>query len=291
MIMKIYFEKGNYSVRKNRILEWGRARTAQPKGIVFVPPLIGGSFSQQIRLLRPLIKENYDIFSFNYSGHGKSSNRFSMGETLFDTFHMLFHIQKENRQHLPVFAAASCFSAIPLINTASYFKEPFKKIVLINPVTRFNPGAVARSFTTYYKVSSDKKKRFNIYQAAGSYVNFLFPEIEKNRYNFGILELKRSRILKILSEFLFWNPLKNMQLEKTPVLCLYAKNDRILKIYDSDINIKYEESIQKICKKTLFYPLYGDHFLKCTETRKKTMRSILSFFQNESFAAYSYKSS
>jgi len=141
--MKTLFEKGRYSVGKKQSLEWIRVRTCSPRGLVFVPPLIGGNLSQQVSSFRWLIRREYDLVSFNYSGHGSS--------------------------------------------------------------------------------------------------------------------------------------LKELHLEKTSVLCLYARKDTVLEIYDHGARANYQNDILRVCPQTLFHPWDGDHFLSLPMAKGQAVRSILSF--------------
>jgi pimeloyl-ACP methyl ester carboxylesterase len=70
-------------------LEWIYAYVQHARGIVFVPPLIGGHAVQQVRMLRRLLHRRFNIFSFNYAGHGQSEGRFCLRTSLDNTLHML----------------------------------------------------------------------------------------------------------------------------------------------------------------------------------------------------------
>ena len=135
-----------------------------PRGIVFAPPLIGGSYAQQLSLLRWLGRLRYDILSFNYSGHGESTDKFSLRTSLDNTLCMASAFFPETRKRSPSLAGfAGCYSAIPLLYAAQQLGEPFERIVLVNPLTRLGPFAVLKSFFTYYKdlLSDRKSTRLN----------------------------------------------------------------------------------------------------------------------------------
>ena len=278
--MRIAFEKGSYSIGRGNTLEWVRVRNPSPQGLIFLPPLIGGNLSQQISMFRWLTRNRYDLISFNYSGHGNSSGNFSLRSTLRDTLYMLryaYSLSKKGK--LPLFGIASCYSAIPLLYAACRLKEPLGGVVLINAVLKLSPGTVVRSFWVYSKkMLSARTGIIKTLEAIVHYADFLFPGIRKGKEYFGILERRKVRLLRTLADFFTLDPLKRVCLQKTPVLCLYANQDRILDIYDGGVRINYKKELQRICPQTFFSPLDGNHFLPLQVTRDKAAKYITSFF-------------
>lgn len=279
--MKTFFKKGYLTIGKRNGLEWVRVINPFPKGIIFVPPLIGGNLSQQVSSFRWLIRRQYDLISFNYSGHGHSSDKFSLGATVRDTLHMLRHTSRLSQEEsLPLYGIASCYSAIPLLYAAHCLSEPFKRLVLINAITELGTQPVIKSFLTYYRMLYPNQNNLQMLLAAfEQYVDFLFPGIIKGKDNFGVLKRKRTRLLKVISEFFILNPLEGIYLKHTPVLCLYACKDRILKIYNMGVKVNYENDIRRRCPQALFHYLDDDHFFSLPNTRDEAMRSIISFLK------------
>jgi len=282
--MRVLFDKGIYAFETHS-LEWIRVKTLCPKAIAFIPPLIGGHYSQQVRYFRPLLYKNIDIISFNYSGHGNSTDKFSLEASLRDTIEMLNQAFKTSRnEKIPLYGIASCYASIPLFYACVYLKEPLIKIVLINAVCDLNPKAVIRSFMSYYRnIYHAQKKIPRLMDVIYQYLDFMFPGILKNRHSFGMLKRKRTRILKIIYDFLLLEPLKNIQPIQTPGLCLYSSQDRILKIFDAGSSSKYEQDIKNICPQIIFYSLEGDHYLSRSVVRKKAIDVIIDFFIQEAF--------
>ncbi|OEU53557.1 MAG: hypothetical protein BA861_02675 [Desulfobacterales bacterium S3730MH5] len=279
--MKTFFEKGHHAAGKGNSLEWVRVRNPLPRGVIFVPPLIGGDLSQQVSSFRCLIRRQYDLVSFNYSGHGSSSDRFSLGASIRDTLHMLCYAQRiSDQEQLPLLGIASCYSAIPLLYATNYLAEPLERLVLINAITEWSPKAVTRSFLTYYRrMFLTQKSLQRVIAAAGHYVDFLFPGIVKGRDYFGALERRRTRLFKTVSEFFTQKPLEAVRLKKTPVLCLYACKDIVLEIFDAGVKIDYENDIRRVCPQVLFHSVDGDHFLSLPIARDTALKSIISFLQ------------
>lgn len=279
--MTIVFEKGRCSKGPKDWIEWAGVRNTSPCGLIFLPPLIGGNLSQGIGTFRSLARKGYDLISFNYSGHGNSSGRFSPGAALRDTVHMLAHAQKvASKRRVPLFGIAPCYSAIPLLYSAHRLNEPLKGIVLINAVLQLNPVAVAKSFLAHYrKMFPDQIGFGKCLTALAHYADAMFPDIRKGRDGFGVLERKRVRLFATLADFLTQDPLQWVTLHKTEVLCLYARHDRILKMYDGDTWTDYRSDVSRICPRTQFRSLEGDHFLSHKTIRDRVAVYIKAFLQ------------
>lgn len=272
------FEKRRCFVSETESLEWVRVRDSSSRGLLFVSPLIGGSLSQQMRGFRALIREGYDLISFNYSGHGRSSDRFSLGAIVRDTSHMLAHTCLLGRQeHLPLFGIASCYSAIPILSAVHHFEEPLKGLVLINAIPNLSPRAGMKSFLTYYR-SKPSNRTGTVRLVAIDYLESL-SGIEKSKLYSGALERGRTRPFKTISEFFTLNPLDGVRLKRTPVLCLYACRDRVLQICDAGIGAGYEEVIRRTCSQVFFGSLDGDHLLSLPWARGEALTQIVSFFE------------
>ncbi len=279
--MKSCIHRGVYDNRNVGTIEWARIKTPSPEALVFILPLIGGNYTQQIRFFRWLVRKNLDIFSFNYSGHGKSSDKFSLRASIDNTLFILDHARRIcEREKIPLIGIASCYSSIPLLFASHQFSEPFSKLVLINPLTHLNPYAIVKSFTSYYyRFAGLQIKGKGLGKALAHYADYLFPEIVKGNDRFGILHRKRTRLWQVLLDFLRFSPLKDIILPKTKVLCLYAKNDKILDIFHS-ISYRetdFEKSIRKICPLACFSVVPGDHFLSPSPVRSRARKFILSF--------------
>ncbi len=260
-------------------LEWAQVRCARPRGLLFIPPLIGGEFSQQVSLFRRLVRRGYDLISFNYSGHGNSSGRFSPGAALRDTQTMLRHVRRiGTRQHLPIVGIGSCYSTIPLVHAADNLREPMRAIVLINPIIRLCPVTVARSFFSYYRhLCGIRGKLRKVSDALENYLEFLFPGILKGREYFGGLARKRTRLVKTVMDVILSDPLETVKIPNTPVLCLYSREDRIIDIFISGKRSEYESGILNVCPKTVFHVIEGDDFFSRPDTRGEALQRITAF--------------
>jgi hypothetical protein len=142
-----------------------------------------------------------------------------------------------------------------------------------------SPKAVVTSFLSHYgKVFARRRSGvLGLRQAVRDYAEVLFPGIAKGKRVFGALERSRARLMTTVAEFFSLRPLEQVRLEKTPVLCLYARKDPILEIYDGGIPAKYQKDMRRLCPRVLFHAVDTDHFFSIPTARGEAVRSIASF--------------
>ena len=278
---QIRISRGSRVEGRQLPLEWVRVKVNRPKGILFSPPLVGGRAVQQVRLFRPLIRQGFDMLTFSYSGHGTSGGRFSLSSSIRDTVQMLeCAVETAHRQALPLHGIASSYSAIPLLRAAHSKKEPFERLVLINPLTRIRTAPVLRSFLSFRrakrKIALPEQER-SLKADAAHFVETLFPSIWTGWRQFGALERGRSRPLRIAAESLLIEPLSGVAVRDTPVLCLYGNRDEILRIFHPKFGADFMPDVRKICPNVRFRPLPGGHFLRSRRLRRIALLSICGF--------------
>lgn len=266
-----------------RPVEWVEVRRAGARGILFVPPLIGGLGVQQVRTFRPLIRRGYHLISFNYAGHGRSGDKFSLSTTLEDAADVL-EVAGERAEalNLPLYGVGCCYGAIPLIHAAHQAaasgggkrESPIRKIVLINAILGLDISAAVRSFWSYYRRDCPGTA---IVEALERYLEFLFPGVRKSTVGFGELDRRRTRLFRTLAEAFSPDPLAAVRLTRTPNLCVYARHDSILSVYDSGPRSRYEKEIRRILPRTMFLPMKTDHFLTGTKERRHLCGAIAEF--------------
>ena len=276
--MKCRFERRRIRF-EFRNVEFIRLRTQFPRAMVFIPPLIGGNLAQQVRCFRKLAACGYDLASFTYSGHGKSTGRFSLDVALTDTVRVLDHVRRLCRiEGLPLSGIGSCAAAIPLLYAAAARPQAFSGLVLINAVTRIRLTSILGSLLTYYRVIFRRNhRRYTLADVIRSYFEFMLPEVVRTQGAFGELAFRRIKPVRIFFEILAWNPLKRLSLDQVPVLCLYGREDRILKLYEAGCESRYRARITRLCPKVRFVPLEGDHFLSRPEVRFGAISEMSAF--------------
>ena len=262
-------------------LQWVQTRLPAPRGLVFIPPLIGGSPAQQLGTFRWLLKDNLDLFSFNYTGHGGSSGKFSLAAPVRDTRRMLsLAANRADNSGLPLYGIAACYATIPMLNGALTSGEPFKKVVLINPLAALYQGTFLRSLYDYFKTGFDfQRPLLSLKKSIDSYLETLFPDIARGLAGFGTLSRKRTRVLRILFEWLSANNHLNFSLQQTPALCVYGRRDPILNLGGGTLRRTSLDCITKVCSPVTFRAINSDHFLSDSKSRATTRQAIRSFLK------------
>lgn len=276
--MQSRLEKGQLENGPDGCWEWVRLRHSRSQGLVFLPPLIGGNRSHLIRHFRFLAKFRFDLFSFSYSGHGNSANRFSPSRSIADTVTMLNKVLPVCRRNgLPLYGIAMSYAAMPVLCAARRLGEPFERLVLINAVPRLGLSELYRSFSTYCGRMKPPRALTELLEVPRAYLDFLFPHVRKGKRFFGNLERQRTHLLKTLAEFLVFNPLRGVILPDTPVLCLNADDDRVLHMYDNPVGRTYENIIRQLCPRSTFGRLTGGHFLSRRLARRQAIGWIREY--------------
>jgi len=263
-----------------RGVEWIWAGSSKPRGIVFVPPLIGGHALQQIRVLRPLVRRNLDLLSFNYAGHGNSAGPFCLQNSVDNCLTLMDRTVNQSRKaNLPIFGVASCYGALPMLHALGQLKEPLSKLVLINAVPHWRWNRLAASFIRYWQNSSFWKwDARGLKRALHDYVQDLFPNVAHRRQAFGILSRHRIHWPRLLAEVLLFGARHPSPLSTTPVLCIYGRRDRLLQQAGFEDRAVYEALIERICPQARFQRMDGDHFFSGAKIRRKLINRICQYF-------------
>ena len=261
-------------------LQWVQTRLPAPRGLVFIPPLIGGGPAQQLSAFRWLLKDHLDIFSFNYAGHGASTGKFSIDASLRDTCRMLsVAAHRADKAGRPLYGIAACYATLPLLRGALAAGEPFKKIVLINPLAAFYPGTFMRALYHSCKTNFDLKQPIgSLAVTIDHFLEALFPGISRSLSGFGALDRKRTRLLKVVFEWFSSNSGLNFSLPQTPALCVFGRRDPILNLDAGALGKASLACIGNVCSPVTFRAINSDHFLSDAQSRVMTRQAIRSFF-------------
>ena len=88
---------------------------ASAQRLVFITPLIGGSSTQPLILLRNLARRGSILMCFEYRGHPRSSGTFDLGKTIVDARYALRWAADYAAEHaLPLHGFAFCYGAYTL---------------------------------------------------------------------------------------------------------------------------------------------------------------------------------
>lgn len=276
----MYIERYPYVERSSVSgVEWLRSHGPSPRGLVFAPPLIGGHAIQQLRLLRPLIRRHLDLFSYNYAGHGASKGSFSLKASVDNSFTAMdLAMGMSCKEGLPLYGIASCFAAMPLLQTVFQRGEPLAKMVLINALPNLHWEIMAVEFCRYWRRSRQWRPTLNSLKAAiQSYRDELLPNVSHERKAFGILSHQRIQWSRMMRDLIVFRQLAARPLTSTPVLCIYGRQDRILRQIGFSSWEGYEALIARICPKAQFLRIDGDHFLMGERIRQQLIETVRRF--------------
>ncbi len=263
------------------LLEWMQVRPRQARGTLFAPPLVGGDGLLTIRYLRPFKSRGYSVMSFNYSGHGRSSRPFSIRQSFRDT-QCLLALARCRPEHFPrpLHGVGICYAAIPMLHTLHHTGEPLPKLVLINAIPQLFSRHLLHSFWDFRRrLQADNWVSGHLGIQLRRYAEFLLPGITINRTQFGLLAMRRIRLLQTLMDWLASRQLRSVRLARTEVLCLYSRDDHLLRAFRYFENPRdYEAAIRKICPGAQFVRLAGDHFLSTPHDRRQALGAMTTFF-------------
>jgi hypothetical protein len=262
-----------------RGVEWVYASAAHARGIMFVPPLIGGHALQHVRELRQLYRRRFSIVSFNYAGHGYSHGDFSLKASLINTQRILGLAEDYGNDHqLPLFGMASCFAAIPLLKAASVHTGALARIVLINAVPKWHLAKTVGNFIDYWRKSDLWRPTWQgLILAMRAYRDDLLPGLVHRRKAFGLLTRDRVRWSRVWYEILSQRIVPDAAVKSTPVLCVYGQRDHLLHQIGFSGWSQYEAHIKSICGQVQFKPLNSNHFLTHPPIRGQLFKEIERF--------------
>jgi pimeloyl-ACP methyl ester carboxylesterase len=272
---KRYVERGSVEG-----VEWMRSRSRLPKGLVIAPPLIGGHALQQLRMLRPLVRRRLDLLSFSYAGHGASEGDFSLRATIDNSLAALDLATTVGRFHrIPLFGAASCFAAVPMLHAIHQRGEPLEKLVLINALPHLRYEKMAYEFYRYWR----RHRRWGFTKsglkaALRAYRDELLPRVNHGHKAFGILSRQRIHWPSVFRDMVAYRKLSAHPLRATQVLCIYGRHDRLLPHAGFSDWSGYEAHIRRICPGAVFRRMTGDHFFTGPKIRRKVIEAVSQFF-------------
>jgi hypothetical protein len=261
-------------------LEWMQVTKPSPRGTIFAPPLVGGDGLLTIRYLRPLKSERYQLVSFNYSGHGLSSRPFSIRQSLQDTQNLLAFLRRQPRRFpSPLHGVGICYAATPLLHTLYHTGEPLPRIALINAIPQLFSRHLLHSFLDFRRTLEGQRwTSGHLGAQLHRYMEFLLPGITITHRQFGLLALRRIRMLQTLVDWLASRHLRRVRLAHTAVLCLYSSEDRLFRAFRYfDSPRHYEKAMRQICPTAEFVRLEGDHFLSAAHNRQKALQAMVRF--------------
>ena len=248
--------------------------------MVFVPPLIGGDATQQVRMFRQLLRQGMDLISFNYAGHGRTMGRFSLRAACLNCTCILdLALHHCQQTQMPLFGLAASYAAVPLLQAARIRCEPMHKLVLINPIPRWPLGKISAHFWQFWRQGEDWQYRSRyMLEALRAYRDDLLPGVSHRRHAFGVLARHRVKWLRLIWELLLQAPVPPAAVKQTPVMCIYGRKDRLLQQLGYCNWQQYEMLMRSLCPQTRFLPLNSGHFILRPDVRSHLLKNVLYFF-------------
>lgn len=270
---------GQVGVDAGTRLTWARLVSPRSWGLVFIPPLIGGGAGGQLGLFRWLTRSGLDLFSYDYTGHGRSGGAFSLGASIRDSRLMMGIAERQAEDAgIPLFGTAACYGAIPLVNGAFHLGEPLKRMVLLNPVPDFSLSALLAGYCRWYFDAARRMAVGGVLAGMRAYMDTLFPFTEKGLSGFGRLRRGRTRLFTVVLEAVRFRPLEALRLNNTRLLCLYAERDVVRQAAGYMDVAAYRRRIRGFCPHTRFHALDDDHYLARRRSRSEIRRLTADFF-------------
>ncbi len=240
--------------------------SGQEKGIILIPPLIGGSFILFGRQFSYLVKQGYRIVSFNYRGHDLSQGRFTLASMFSDTLDIALRL-KNSQPDTPLFAVGTCSGSMPLFHIVNRIPHLIQGLVFVNAIYDLQQTATPWESMKIYVRSRGLSIPHSAGEIASVVLDEVFPEIDKGPDHFGILTYDRVNLTRISFEYVLkLGPRMNFTCP-IPTLCMYGKGDEMLGMDDPNTEIKYREEFEKRFPNIMFSTFEADHFMTGLKTQ------------------------
>jgi len=256
-----------------------RIDAKDPRGVIVIPPLIGGNALQQYHFFK-VLSRSYTMVLFEYRGHGKSKGQFDIRNSIEDTKKIVDYAYKINNSQ-KIYGLADCYGSIPLMKSVSDREDIFESILLINPIPNLQYTMGPKDVLKHYFLRNGKVYISNPFDLKDIvfYINcILFPDIEKSKNHFGLLNYSHLKAYSLLRDYLFYRIEKKIQIKQVPVCIFYGTKDSLLRLDNKEEIKKYEHNFLKMIKNLTIKAIEGgDHFFIKTNNKRK-IEQLQSFF-------------
>jgi len=235
--------------------------TREPeKGIVLIPPLIGGSFILFGRQFSYLVKQGYRVVSFNYRGHDLSEGVFSLEESCDDVLDIARQLKNE-RPDLPLAAVGTCSGSMPIFHILNIDPDLLDQLVFVNAIYHLQQTASPLEAIRMYVRRRGLRPPSSLGDAANVVFEDIFPGIDKGPDHFGILSYDRVAMGTISREYLIPRHPNTHFDSPTPTMCLYGLGDEMLKLDCPEHEAAYRDAFSERFSNIEFASFHADHFM------------------------------
>lgn len=253
------------------------AATQSEKAILFVPPLIGGSYIFFGRQFRRLIEGGYRIVSYNYRGHRPSEGQFDL-QTFFRDGVEVTQRLRERNPDTPIGAIGTCSGSMPIFRILEEDGGFFWKLAFVNAIHHIWQAATpAEAARMYYRAHGLRPPR-SVGQAVNAVLAQVFPEVDQGPDHFGILPYSRVRTWRVARDYLTARQ-PRLRAVHAPALCCYADGDELLGLHDQASINDYRSSFSTQFDQLNFATFASDHFMN--GVKDSVADRILTFFDLE----------
>lgn len=231
------------------------------RGIILIPPLIGGSFILFGRQFAHLVRQGYRVVSFNYRGHGDSEGLFTLRASFDDALQLARRL-KERNPLTPLFGVGTCSGSMPLFHILTRAPGLLSGIVFINAIYHLQQTATPFEAMGLYLKSRGLCPPRSIGDLTAVVLDRVFPEIAKSSEHFGILRYDRVDFRRVALEYLFKLGPQDFAAELTPALCLYGTRDEMLGLTSTSQEREYRREFERRFTDVSFVAFEADHFME-----------------------------
>lgn len=249
----------------------------EEKGILLIPPLIGGSFILFGRQFGYLVRQGYRVVSFNYRGHDLSEGRFSLLETFDDVLDISRHLRNEYPD-TPIVAVGICSGSMPIFHVLDREPNLLDRLVFVNAIHHLQQTATPLEAVRMYVRRCGLHLPSSLGAAASEVFEEIFPDIDKGPDHFGILHYDRVAMSRISWEYLIPRHPNTHFKSDIHTLCIYGRADEMLKLDDVRQEEAYREAFEKRFTNIEFETFESDHFM--TGIKEDVARSMDCFLRD-----------
>lgn len=249
----------------------------EEKGILLIPPLIGGSFILFGRQFGYLVRQGYRVVSFNYRGHDLSEGRFSLLETFNDVLDISRHLRNEYPE-TPIVAVGICSGSMPIFHVLDQEPDLLDRLVFVNAIHHLQQTASPFEAIRMYVRRCGLHMPTSLGAAASEVFEEIFPDIDKGPDHFGILHYDRVAMSRISWEYLIPRHPSTRFHSDIPTLCIYGRADEMLKLDNVREEETYRSAFEQRFANIEFETFESDHFM--TGIKEDVARSMDCFLHD-----------
>lgn len=271
-------ERADFRTRDGSTIPVAHFHTkGEEKGILLIPPLIGGSFLLFGRQFSYLVRQGYRVVSFNYQGHQKSGGTFTLSSSFDDTLDIAAALRRE-QPHLPLIGVGTCSGSMPLFHILNNDPDLLDRLVFVNAIYHLQQTATPLQALRMYLDHEGYHWPASLGAAASIVLDEIFPAIDKGPDHFGIMPYERVDIPCVAREYLFHRKPNTRFVSDKPALCLYGLGDEMLHLDEPEREKTYQDAFLRRFPNAQFTSFEADHFM--TGIKDSVAQEIHSFLEN-----------